>query len=392
MISSSTAKDKREIAKLQSNAVKLRQSCAAVERDVVQAELTAQELRLALTERRRALQTLQSTENLPSLAAATASVHRYVDRCREILQKYQSARAGLLLNDGQGGPASPQRLERVQQLDALRAQLQASKDRTKQFQQAVDTLKRNIATANESAKHNEAILTAITASQSVPHKPLRERKQDEANGIQELRQELQTKQVAQEELLRRLIARLIAANVAAGNTEAMVERILALPDHAQRMSEAMALLKSTVIHFESDLKRIRTVQRLSLEEQVNVFKAGHNEVKVLVSMCLPKEESKRFSRIGHTGEMWPLTKPMLEERFPTHKLEIVNGALQDMVIAWDALGPEAKKELITAQDVVINAHLLLMIASYVTIRRWQKWTMKFQQLQTQHGKVSKRSN
>lgn len=147
-----------------------------------------------------------------------------------------------------------------------------------------------------------------------------------------------------------------------------------------RISEAMALLKSTIVHFDTDLKRLRAAQRLVEGELENAFKVSHNEMKVVVTMCIPKDDVRRFSRTGHTREEWPITQHMLEAKFPAHKIETVNDALQTMVVAWDGMSQDAKARLTTAQDVVANAHLLFMIACYVSLKRTQKWALKYQQV------------
>lgn len=162
--------------------------------------------------------------------------------------------------------------------------------------------------------------------------------------------------------------------------ERRIQELRSQNEDVHKISEAMELLKSTIVHFDSDLKKLRSVQRLVEGDLENVFKVSHNELKVVVTMCIPKEEVRRFSRAGHTCEEWPLTQMMLEEKFPAHKLETVNEALQNMVVAWDGMSQEAKARLTTAQDVVVNAHLLFMIACYVSLKRTQKWALKYQQV------------
>lgn len=203
---------------------------------------------------------------------------------------------------------------------------------------------------------------------------------------QRLAAALEAEAVRRERFLNAYAAKFIAATMfppADSLPEHMEEKIATLRAQAEdvsRMSEAMALLKSTIVRFDTDLKRLRSVQRLVESELENVFKASHNEVKVAVTMCLAKEDVRRFARGGHTCDEWPLTQHMLERKFPQHKLETVNGALQDMVVAWDGMSAEAKARMTTAQDVVANAHLLFMLACYVSLQRSQKWAAKYQQV------------
>ena len=202
----------------------------------------------------------------------------------------------------------------------------------------------------------------------------------EANA--KLEQALESSSQERSAMMKQFMARSLAAAIMPeeSSSTAMMNRIQGTASELERMTEAMALLKSTVIHFEHDLKKMRSVQRLSEADQENCFKGGHNEVKICVGMCLPKEEGKRFSKTSHQCELWPITQEMLDDKFPSHKIEAANSALQEMVIAWDGFSAETKARLNTAQEVVVNAHLLFMIALYVTARRNQKWAEKYQQL------------
>ena len=227
-------------------------------------------------------------------------------------------------------------------------------------------------------RENVNLRSTIDEQQRDFGKTLSARKDEAKKQVESLREQFKSIESDQNAYLRAYAARCIAASVSGDAlSQTMVDRILSSAD-AERMSEAMALLKSTSVHFDPDIKKMRSIQRLTEAEQESVFKSGHNEVKILVSMCISKENSKRFQRGGHTGDCWPLTQQLLKEKFPSHKLETINSALQDMVIAWDGLSKEAKARLMTAQDVVANSHLLFMIASYVTSKRAVKWASKYQ--------------
>ena len=139
----------------------------------------------------------------------------------------------------------------------------------------------------------------------------------------------------------------------------------------RRLNEAMALLKSTVIHFREDVPKIKSLLKLTTLEREQQFKASHNEVKISIGQTMTSEELKQFQR--HGCDRWPVSHEALEDRLPSHRIDRTYVALQEMVIAWDGLGDESKARLTTAKDVVANADLLLDFATIVRRLRDAKW-------------------
>lgn len=130
-----------------------------------------------------------------------------------------------------------------------------------------------------------------------------------------------------------------------------------------RMSEAMAFLKAEVLHFGHD---IRAVQKaLADRNPLSVFKQAHNEMKIVVGLMLGSEAAASFQR-RQGAAAWPVTPDMIVDRFPAHKVTTVYAKLQEMVVAWDSLSREEQEQLSTAQDVVANAEVLLMMSRHVS--------------------------
>lgn len=137
----------------------------------------------------------------------------------------------------------------------------------------------------------------------------------------------------------------------------------------ERMSEAMSYLKSTVIHFGQDLRKIRTVLRHAAFDKEQVFKRAHNELKIVVGQMLPPEDELAFQRARDL--LWPVTEELMMAKFPMHKLDTSYSALQDMVIAWDAMSEAERDRLTTAHDVVANAEVLYLMARFIA-RVWRE--------------------
>lgn len=157
---------------------------------------------------------------------------------------------------------------------------------------------------------------------------------------------------------------------------------------AERMSEAMAYLKSTVINFASDLKKIRQV--INAHDYEKEFKAAHNELKVIVSMMLSKEENRAFQQ--HKYDVWPINQDLLKTRFPKHKIDVCYGALQEMVIAWDSMATDARRRLTTAHDVVANAEVLYFMAKHVATLYVEKRLSMYQRVQRKTPTESPRAS
>jgi len=140
----------------------------------------------------------------------------------------------------------------------------------------------------------------------------------------------------------------------------------------ERVREAMAFLKSTVIHFGQDLRKIRNVLRQASHDKEQVFKKAHNELKIVVGLMLPAEEQLPFQRARDC--VWPVTEELIEAKFPPHKLDTSYAALQDMVVSWDAMSEEERQQLTTAHDVVANAEVLYLMARFIAYEWREKRT------------------
>ena len=134
----------------------------------------------------------------------------------------------------------------------------------------------------------------------------------------------------------------------------------------QQMMNTMSFLKATIINFACDLKRIRQLQGVSNPELETRFKAAHNEIKIALGFVVVDPEERRLMQ-GRC-ELWPVTPALIEDNFPTFKLDTVTSALKDMVITWDCMSKDSKLRMTTAQDVVLNSHILLVLALYLTRR------------------------
>jgi DNA repair exonuclease SbcCD ATPase subunit len=328
------------------------------------------------------------------LAGSLSSVERMLQQWKSQLSQLSATRENL------SGGSSPSAAARAEERDLERS-LRESEERVNDVRSKRAALESKLSTSRDSVQDIEADIERLKEryqreihnrhntgeSQSPPvednvlaaSSALRKE-------IEGLETNLEQAKRQQARFLNSYTAKFIAATMfppsdrLPAHMERRIQELRAQSEDVHKISEAMELLKSTIVHFDSDLKKLRTVQRLVEGELENVFKVSHNELKVVVTMCLPKEDVRRFSRAGHTGEEWPLTQHMLEEKFPAHKLETVNEALQNMVVAWDGMSQDSKARLTTAQDVVVNAHLLFMIACYVSLKRTQKWALKYQQV------------
>jgi hypothetical protein len=140
----------------------------------------------------------------------------------------------------------------------------------------------------------------------------------------------------------------------------------------EKVREAMAFLKSTVIHFGQDLRKIHTVLRQAAFDKEQVFKQAHNEIKIVVGLMLPKEDQLAFQR--SRDEPWPVTEQLIRSKFPAHKLDTSYSALQEMVVSWDAMSEEERQRLTTAHDVVNNAEVLYLMARYIAFEWREKRT------------------
>lgn len=156
----------------------------------------------------------------------------------------------------------------------------------------------------------------------------------------------------------------------------MISKVSRMTPGPERTLTALAFLKAIVINLDDDLRRLTAVSQQNAAGLEQSLKAAHNEVKVGISPCIPREYLQRFNQTAHKQEEWPLTLELLEDNFPHHKLDVVYAALQQMVLCCDGLAMEMQAESTTLQDLSSNAHTLLMIAYYVVRKRREKWAEK----------------
>lgn len=335
-----------------------------------------------------------SEQQRQQLVGSLASVEKMLQLWKTQLSHLSASR------ESQSGESSPSAAVRAEERELERS-LRAAEDRVNEVRSKRAALESKLSTSREELQDCDADIERLKERYQRELHSRRSTGESQSPPVEDnviaassaLRKEIETLETnleqakrQQSRFLNSYTAKFIAATMfppsdrLPAHMERRIQELRAQSEDVHKISEAMELLKSTIVHFDSDLKKLRTVQRLVEGELENVFKVSHNELKVVVTMCLPKEDVRRFSRAGHTGEEWPLTQHMLEEKFPAHKLETVNEALQHMVVAWDGMSQDSKARLTTAQDVVVNAHLLFMIACYVSLKRTQKWALKYQQV------------
>ncbi|RNF19009.1 uncharacterized protein Tco025E_04256 [Trypanosoma conorhini] len=158
----------------------------------------------------------------------------------------------------------------------------------------------------------------------------------------------------------------------------------ALPSAAasakERMDEAFARLRSIVVNYETDLPKLKQLNRILRRGVVaavpcprgeQLFREKHQEIKTALLPCFSQgEERDAFRSVAHHGVQWPLTLARLKSSFPSHCVEPVHNALLTLVLVWGQFAPaERQRTCTTMGDLAVNAHLLLMVANYVESRR-----------------------
>lgn len=123
-----------------------------------------------------------------------------------------------------------------------------------------------------------------------------------------------------------------------------------------QLEHVMSQLKASVINYYADCTLFHQVkEKIRAGQPVSkLFLEAHQAVKRVVVEVTRNPHLSAFER-------WPLS-PELLQRIPPHHLSSVLGAIKSMIITFDIMDKSDHDQLISDQEIVLNAQWLMVMA------------------------------